>query len=225
MDENTIKAAVLNRIRRQARGKILPVVTSEFSFNGTGIRADLVVLDRDFYGVEIKGSGDTLRRLPDQVEGYARYCDRTVLVVDSKHVRGLRDINLHGAEVWRYDALWDWEQRSQGERRHTSGHWLLQLLTVEEERRAVRQIEQKVATQPQLIDAAQREAFEEAFRHRYARTSDAFWQAVKGRPIRADDIPQLSRFFESRQRARAAAIQTDAMWTDWALQMSALTGR
>ncbi|WBY07742.1 sce7726 family protein [Sphingomonas sp. 7/4-4] len=114
MDENAIKAAVLTRIRRECRGRDLPVVTSEFSLNGTGIRADLAVLDTCFYGVEIKSAADSLKRLPSQMEGYARYFDRTILIVAPKHLRGLRDIDLHGACVWRQESLGEWQQHATG---------------------------------------------------------------------------------------------------------------
>lgn len=221
MDENDIKAAVLTRIRRQARGRSLPVVTSEFSLNGTGIRADLAVLNGCFYGVEIKSSGDTLKRLPSQMEGYARYFDRTVLIVAPRHLRGLRDIDLHGAEVWRQEVLCDWEQHAAGVQRAISGHWLLQLLTVDEERKATRALDKLMDQTPELIDAAQRMQFETAFRRRYAQTSTTFWEAVRGRQIRPEDLSLLSRFHAERERARAAAAETDAMWARWAEQMVA----
>lgn len=221
MDENDIKAAVLTRIRRQARGRSLPVVTSEFSLNGTGIRADLAVLNGCFYGVEIKSSADTLKRLPSQMEGYARYFDRTVLVVAPKHLRGLRDIDLHGAQVWRQEVLCDWEQHAAGEQRTISGHWLLQLLTVDEERKATRALGKLTDGTSTAVDAAQRAQFEAAFRRRYAQTSAAFWEAVRGRPIKPQDLSLLSRFHAERERARTAAAETEAMWARWAEQMTA----
>lgn len=223
MDENDIKAAVLTRVRRECRGRGLPVISSEFSLNGTGIRADLAILDGCFYGVEIKSEADTLKRLPSQMEGYARYFDRTVLVVAPKHLRGLRDINLQGAEVWRQEVLCDWQQHAHGEQRRICGHWLLQLLTVEEERRVTRALELLPAdASAETIDAARRSEFEAAFRRRYMSTSANFWQAVRGRSIRAEDLALLSRFHADRERARTAAAEADAMWARWAQQMNAV---
>ena len=222
MDENGVKAAVLAGIRRQSRGRALPVIASEFSLNGTGIRADLAVLDKCFYGVEIKSASDTLRRLPSQMEGYARYFDRTVLVVATKHIRGLRDINLYGAEVWRQEVLSDWQLHMPGHERQISGHWLLHLLTAEEERRAGRTLNQLPAdASPEEIDLAQRAEFEVSFRRRYAKTSAQFWERVRGRTIHAEDLALLSRFHADRERARSVAAETDAMWARWAEQMNA----
>jgi hypothetical protein len=222
MDENDIKAAVLSRIRKQSRGRALPIVTSEFSLKGTGIRADLAILNGQFTGVEIKSSGDTLKRLPSQMEGYARYFDHTLLVVAPKHLRGLRDIDLHGAEVWRQEVLSDWMMHQLGEQRKISGHWLLQLLTIEEERRATRDLAKTGSISADAQDAYYRSAFEAAFRRRYAETSAAFWQAVAGRQIRPDDLTLLSRFYADRQHAKQAAADSDLMWARWTEQMTAI---
>jgi len=222
MDENGIKAAVLTRIRRRAKGRPLPVVTAEFSLNGTGIRADLAVLNGCFYGVEIKSAADTLKRLPSQMAGYAQYFDRTLLVVAPKHIRGLREIDLHGAEVWRQEVLTDWQQHAKGETRQISGERRLRLLTLDERRRAARAIEKLPDDASTVaIDEAQRIAFETMFQRRYGEVSAQFWTAVRGRVIRADDIPLLSRFHADRERARLQAAETDEKWARWAEQMSA----
>lgn len=225
MDENGIKAAVLTRIRKETGGRSLPVVTSEFSLNGTGIRADLAVLNGYFYGVEIKSEADSLKRLPGQMEGYARYFDRTVLVIAPKHLRGLRDIELHGAEVWRQEVLIDWQLHAAGEQRRITGHWLQQLLTAEEERRATRAIDQQCAAFPTTdVDQARRAEFEKAFRNRYAETSANFWAAVHGRKITADDLKLLSRFYAERQRWRVMEQQRSERWAHWISAVEALSG-
>lgn len=223
MDENGIKAAALTRIRRQAKGGVLPVLTSEFSLNGTGIRADLAVLDGDcFYGVEIKSESDTLKRLPSQMEGYARYFDRTELVVAPKHLRGLRDINLHGAEVWRQEVLTDWQLHAPGERRQISGQWLLHLLTAEDERRATRAVERRIAESPSIdVNRARRTEFELAFRKRYDETSCAFWEAARGRRITVDDLKLLSRYHAERQQRREIEQQRAERWAGWVTAMQA----
>jgi hypothetical protein len=221
MDENGIKAAVLTRIRRQCRGRDLPVVTSEFSLNGTGIRADLAVLGTSFHGIEIKSAADSLKRLPSQLEGYARYFDRTVLVVAPKHIRALRDVDLRGAYVWRQESLGEWQQHAAGEDRRIAGHWLLHLLTAEDERRAHRALQSIAGETDNVVDEAMRAQFELAFRRRYAVTSAAFWDAVRCRDIQAEDIALLSRFHAVRERSRAAALAAEAMWTDWTAQMTA----
>lgn len=223
MDENGIKAAVLNRIRREAKGSPLPVVTAEFALNGTGIRADMAVLNVCFYGIEIKSAADTLKRLPSQMEGYARYFDRTELIVAPKHLRGLRDINLHGAEVWRQEILGEWQLHTVGKKRTTSGHDLLRLMPELERRRAARVLEalpsDATATS---TDQAARAAFEAAFRRRYADMSAAFWSAVRGRPIRAEDVALLSRFRAGRLQARELESERKQRWIEWAAKMEDL---
>lgn len=224
MDENTIKAAVLTRIRRENRGRRLPIVTSEFSLNGTGIRADLAVLDGCFYGVEIKSAADTLKRLPSQMEGYARYFDRTILVVAPKHLRGLRGIDLYGAEVWRQEILTDWQLHAPGEQRQISGHWLQHLLTAEEERRVNRAIDNQRMQAPGIdVDQARRTEFERAFSARYGATSSNFWKAVQGRRITADDLKLLSRFHADRLQAQELAADRKKRWVEWAAAMRSMT--
>lgn len=226
MDENGIKAAVLTRIRRQLHGRALPVVTTEFSLNGTGIRADLAVLSRHFVGIEIKSASDSLKRLPSQMEGYARYFDRTEVVVAPKHVRGLENIDLYNAEVWSYEANGGWTQHISGQPQRIAGHWLLQLLTAEEEKRAVKALEARSNSEISSDnDTALRIQFEAAFRRRYAKTSAAFWDAVRGRAIGADDLVLLSRFHATRERAKSFEEAEQAMWATWAEQMNAVAAR
>lgn len=226
MDENGIKAAVLTRIRRRLHGRDLPIVTSEFSLNGTGIRADLAVLNRHFIGIEIKSASDNLKRLPSQIEGYARYFDRTELVVACKHVHALESINLHNAEVWSYEADGEWAQHASGQPQRVAGHWLLQLLTAEEEKRAVRALEARSNGEKQLdTDTGFRAQFEAAFRRRYAKTSAAFWDAVRGRTITANDLVLLSRFHAERERTKLFQAAEQAMWATWAEQMNAVAAR
>jgi hypothetical protein len=222
MDEIAIKAAALTRIRKQARGRPLPIVTSEFSLSGTGIRADLAVLDDCFYGIEIKSESDTLKRLPNQMEGYSRYFDRIELVVAPKHLRGLKDINLHGAVVWRLEVLSDWQLYAPGVERRISGQWLLHLLTAEDERRAMRTIEQQRAELSAAeLDSFRRTEFERAFRRRYFDTSAAFWKAVHGRRICSNDLRLLSRFYADREQQRQADEQRTASWSQWTAAMLA----
>lgn len=225
MDENAIKAAFLTRIRAQARGRRLPIVASEFSLNGTGIRADLAVLDECFYGVEIKSAFDTLKRLQSQMNGYVRYFDRTELIVAPKHLQGLRDINLQGARVWRLEVLTDWQLHAEGEERYVSGQWLLHLLTANEERRAVRASELQCAKMPSLeMDRVRRTEFEKAFTRRYSETSATFWNTVRGRRINSSDLRLLSRFHADRQQQQAFEEQRTQSWARWLEAMQAVSG-
>lgn len=221
MDEVDLKVEALAWVRRACRGRDLPVVTSEFSLNGTGIRADLAILSRTFCGIEIKSAADTLKRLPSQMEGYARYFDQTMLIIAAKHERGLRAMDLHRAEVWVHEKSASFRQIGIGAFDAVPGHTLLGLLTAEEERRAERSfLQRQSAGQADDLDFYRTE-FEAAFRKRYRDTSDQFWSSVKGRPIRRDDLNLLSRYYADRKRHVEAVAAEEAKWSLWAQRMAA----
>lgn len=221
MDEIGIKAEVLTRIRRECKSRDLPTVTTEFSLNGTGIRADLALLGKTFHGIEIKSASDTLKRLPSQLEGYARYFDRITIVLASKHLKGIRKINLRGAEVLSREVIGDWQCRFAGKSDRVSGNILLGLLTAEEEKRAVRGI---MRSDGSVTSQDARAAFIEAFNRRYKETSDIFWKAVHGREIRREDIPMLSRYFSERQMVIDSQAAQESEWQNWASKMAAVAG-
>jgi hypothetical protein len=158
------------------------------------------------------------------MEGYARYFDRTVLIVAPKHLHGLRGIDLHGAEVWRQEILSDWQLHAPGEHRRIAGHWLQHLLTVDEERRASRAIDQQLASCPTTdLDQARRAEFEKAFRKRYGQTSTIFWEAVRERKIVANDLKLLSRYYAGRERWRDIEQHRADRWAEWASAAHALS--
>ncbi|KFG91757.1 hypothetical protein BV98_000004 [Sphingobium herbicidovorans NBRC 16415] len=220
MDEIDIKVEALSWVRRACRGRPLPVVTSEFSLNGTGIRADLAILGETFCGIEIKSAADTLKRLPSQMEGYARYFDQTMLIIAPKHERGLSKLDLKQTEVWVQEARGTHRQIRSGAMTRAPGHTLLGLLTIQEERRAYRAAQGRKETSAEYDPY--RSEFEAAFRCRYQGTSEAFWNAVKGRIIRREDLRLLSRFYPERQRAQEASAAEGKKWLQWTQQMNAL---
>lgn len=219
MDEVDLKVETLAWVRRACRGRDLPVVTSEFSLNGTGIRADLAILSRTFCGIEIKSAADTLKRLPSQMEGYARYFDQTMLIIAAKHERGLEAMDLHRAEVWVHEKSSSFRQIRMGALDTVSGHTMLGLLTAEEERRALRSSFQRQNGARADDQDCYRMEFEAAFRKRYRETSDQFWSFVKGRPIRREDLNLLSRYYADRQRHIEAVAAEEAKWSLWAQRM------
>lgn len=222
MNENDIKVEVLAWIRRACRGRALPVVTSEFSLNGTGIRADLAVLGDDFCGIEIKSDYDTLKRLPSQMEGYARYFDQTMLVVADRHVKSLESVDIKHASAWVFEGRGKYRQIIEGSKCQVEGHTLLGLLTAIEERRAIIEIESgEECSTSQSVDCF-RTAFAAAFRRRYQRTSDEFWRSVKGRAITPNDLKMLSRFYPDRIRAEELSKRSDEKWSNWIGQINSL---
>jgi hypothetical protein len=219
MDEIDIKVEVLTWVRRACRGRNLPIVTSEFTLTGTGIRADLAILSNTFCGIEIKSAVDTLKRLPNQMKGYARYFDQTMLVVAEKHAQGVERIDLQSAEVWIHGGPREFERVRPGACNVVAGHTLLGLLTAEEERRATRSLQCRHSAE--VSDDCRRKEFESVFRRRYGATSKQFWNQVKGRPIGRADLNLLSRFYAERQRLEEARAAEDAKWSQWAHRITA----
>lgn len=217
MDENDIKAAALSWIRRRSAGSGYPVVASEFRLNGTGIRADLAILDQNaFFGIEIKSEYDTLKRLASQMEGYARYFDYTYLIVADKHLSEATTVNTRNAIILTTSTLKSYPRIMPRGFDPISGSWLLHLLTAEEERKAVRSVnEDSSCSTPLAIDAARRHQFGNAFAKRYGETSKNFWNSVKNRRIKPDDLQTLSRFNELRRLRQLDVDQQTKHWAEW----------
>jgi hypothetical protein len=224
MDEADIRIAVLSWVRRMSRGRDLPVITSEFSLSGTGIRADLAVLADDFIGIEIKSAADTLKRLPAQLLGYGNYFDHTLVVAASRHMPALGKMERNRAEVWSISDRGAMRCQLRGEPNMVAGRTLLSLLTQIEMRRALRRPDETRLVGPiALTHADARRAFEAAFRARFALTSAAFWDQVSNRPIRREDLTALSRFYPERERQRRAKEQQATQWAEWANAMNNLS--
>lgn len=210
MDEGRIKAAILAQVRRAAGRRAKPTVAPEFPLPKSGVRADLAILAEDFIGVEIKSASDTLRRLRGQLDAYATYFDRVVLVVADKHIRGIDSAWLKGAALWRLTGAGQIEEViPAGTGPAKDPMVLLDLLPQQERRRFF-------GTQAGASPETPRAYFAEAFRARYGRTSAAFWDQVRGRGIREEDLASLSRFAELRTLHRKHAENRDEFWRRWA---------
>jgi hypothetical protein len=202
MDEAAVKAQVLTFIR-EAGGSRTAIVTAEFSLGRSGVRADLALLaDNELIGIEIKTERDTLRRLPAQMNGYAKFFDHVVLVVAPCHLEGLAQIDLRGASVWIVT--------NEGIQVHTVGKpntvspaAQIELLTIEEKR--------KLVTNNQSV----RDKVCETFSKRYSGTSNNFWKSVKGRTIRPSHVQSLSRFKERRDAIKIVAQEREKRWLHW----------
>lgn len=194
MDERQVKAAALMLLRKTCGRRRKPVITAEFLLGNSGVRADLVVFDRETTGFEIKTARDTLRRLQSQMAAYSRYFDRTVLIVAPCHLPKLIDHHLCGASVWTYDE---------------KGVFSIV-------RNGVANAVDEAALDDVLTQAERgKYKFEEAMIARYAATSRHFWRAVSRRSIQPDDLPLLSRFADNRAQARRLAEERDARWSLW----------
>ncbi len=86
MTEQQIRADIMARLPRLARGADDARMVEEMEICFGRARVDMAVIAEGLIGIEIKGPDDTLARLPEQVEQYSRCFDHIVLVVDESHV-------------------------------------------------------------------------------------------------------------------------------------------
>jgi len=194
MDEGQVKAAVLTRVREANGRRRKPIVTAEFTLGSSGVRADLAVFAETTIGFEIKTAKDTLRRLPGQMEAYARYFDHAVAVVAPCHVPHIAPRLLHGGSLWTYDDEGVLHPLFEGRVNIVDHHALMDVMTQAERREG---------------------NFRAAIASRYEATSRQFWAAVARRSIRSNDLPLLSRFHEARVQARRLAAEREAQWGRW----------
>lgn len=210
MDEATIKARVLGHIRRAVRN-INPIVTAELSLGSSSVRADLALwADGELIGLEIKTARDTLKRLPAQMSAYRRYFDHAVLVVEPKHLPAATSMDLCGASLWMIEGGEITVQKF-GSANTVRPAEFLDLMT-QVERRSL------IGSSPKTV----REHYESVFAKRYQKTSDAFWQAAKGRIIKPEYIRLLSRFSERRQAFEEIAKAKEDRWLRWSELSSTL---
>lgn len=71
-------------IRRYAKDEDT-LVLDELGIRHGAARVDLVVVNHQLHGYEIKSDLDSLRRLPDQIKAYNSVMDRVTLVVGYRH--------------------------------------------------------------------------------------------------------------------------------------------
>lgn len=195
MDEAQVKAAVLARVRASAKRQRKPLVTAEFSLGSSGVRADMAVFGTSTTtGFEIKTAKDTLRRLPAQMEAYARYFNHSVAIIAPRHLGNVKSKDLCGASLWTYDSAGSLIVVRQGIFVPVSDCYLTDVLTQAERRKS---------------------DFRSAIEARYGATSRRFWSATSRRSIRVQDLPLLSRFSDIRTTAREFVAARDARWREW----------
>lgn len=90
MKENSIKIKLIKYLYRGSKDAVL---SSEFSFEHGNRRADLVCQSEGFAtAYEIKGAGDSIARLPSQVDSYRKYFDRVYIVCEKNHLASIRQV-------------------------------------------------------------------------------------------------------------------------------------
>ena len=85
MNDRDIRTVLKEELMRKYAGDNDTLVLDELGIRHGAARIDLVVVNHQLHGYEIKSDLDNLRRLPDQIRAYSRVMDRVTLVVGYKH--------------------------------------------------------------------------------------------------------------------------------------------
>lgn len=92
MRELDIRLALLSAVNLEHACDPDTLILEELGLCEGVARVDIAVVNGKVHGFEIKSAQDTLSRLPTQSEIYGRALDRVTIVVDPKHLRGVRAI-------------------------------------------------------------------------------------------------------------------------------------
>lgn len=215
MDENDIKAAVLNYLLLHGRIKRGCAIANEFALRKASVRADLAILGQSFIGIEIKSPVDSLKRLETQINSYKEYFDAVMMFIATNHLKNINFHDYQGVEVYAVDQSSNITPISQPiDDERASGEALLKLLTKNERERLC------VDDTP----IQERQAFELAFSKRYSETSELFWNTIgKRRKIKVFDLHLLSKYRPQREAAIFLKKQNEQRWTQWASEIMNLT--
>jgi hypothetical protein len=215
IDELSIKAHVINELRRSRKISKATVLANEFRIGTTGVRADLALVNGQFIGVEIKSKFDSLRRLQRQLPVYRSTFEKNILVIASRHLPKLSSMDLAGFELWEIHENGRIELHAERNRvaEMSNPEWLAML--TEAERRRV------------PLDAStheRRAAFIAAFRRRYESTTAEFWAGVGRKKVRPSDLLALSLYRSQRIAHSAWATAQADKWSDWVEKSKAILG-
>ena len=219
VDEERIKAVVLNKLRRDGRLSTRGVISSEFRVGWEGVRADLVVLDDLLIGVEIKSDLDSLRRLAGQVNIYERFFDLTIVVLASRHFKSSTWAMVGAAEVWELTKRGTLKQRRAAKvsSQCASPQLRLLLTKAEAQRVKIRELlnQSDLTFSPEERHSLIKKAFQVAFCSRFGETSRTFWRSVEGREIEESDLRILSRFASLRITQDQARARRNSVFDHW----------
>lgn len=99
-----IRSALRSRLFTEHRDEPDTVLIEELGVCRGQARIDLAVVNGHLHGYEIKSERDSLRRLPAQIDFYARVLDRATLVVDGRRLENALAIVPAWWGVLRVDA-------------------------------------------------------------------------------------------------------------------------
>ena len=85
MNDRDIRTVLKEELMRKYARDNDTLVLDELGIRHGAARIDLVVVNHQLHGYEIKSDLDNLSRLPDQIRAYNKVMDRVTLVVGYKH--------------------------------------------------------------------------------------------------------------------------------------------
>lgn len=85
MNDWNIRTVLKKELMRRYAKEEDTLVLDELGLRHGAARIDLVVVNHQLHGYEIKSDLDSLRRLPDQIKAYNSVMDRVTLVVGYRH--------------------------------------------------------------------------------------------------------------------------------------------
>ncbi|MFP2960297.1 sce7726 family protein [Myxococcus sp. 1LA] len=86
MHDIDVRNALWEQLRAAHAGEDDTRLLDEFGLEHGDVRVDVVVIDGEMHGYELKSERDTLTRLPRQVAAYGAALDRATLVVAEGHL-------------------------------------------------------------------------------------------------------------------------------------------
>lgn len=86
-NDSIIRSATRKALFTEHQGDRDTVIFDELGLFHGASRIDLVVVNGEIHGFELKSDRDTLRRLPEQAFAYGHVFDRVTLVLGERHVR------------------------------------------------------------------------------------------------------------------------------------------
>lgn len=85
MNDQDIRIVLKAELMRRYAKDNNTLVLDEVGIRHGAARIDLVVVNHQLHGYEIKSDRDSLKRLPDQIRAYSSIMDRVTLVVGYRH--------------------------------------------------------------------------------------------------------------------------------------------
>jgi len=85
MNDRDIRTILRAELMRRYAKDDNTLILDEFGIRHGAARIDLVVVNHQLHGYEIKSDRDSLKRLPDQIRAHSSVMDRVTLVVGYRH--------------------------------------------------------------------------------------------------------------------------------------------